>query len=242
MGIMDIIKDAAPMLGPIGGVATTAIDAISQSHANASNQAFNAGQSGTQYQRGVADMKAAGLNPALAYGGQSDQAATSQVQPTFSNSTSKFATALDTYNQLATGDAQRGLIKAQEDAANAQALKTKVDTVVEQPDAFVGNSTDYKNKYLSSKMAGLAASQQQSENYPQQFKMDMAKLKADITNTAANTGSANALSNYYGTQSRLNSQQFTNEYFNKNISPFINSTAQTIKPITDLGKTFLPRY
>lgn len=236
--IGDIGKAVTPFLGPIGGVASTIIDAASQSHANKSNQDFAAQQSGTQYQRGVADMQAAGLNPALAYGGAKDNSATSQVQPTFSNTPSKLATALDTYNTFATSNAQRELLNSQTDAANAQAQKARVDAATEAPLAILGQDADYISKNTAAARAEATQRAQQAANYPQLFGLDVATKRAGIANTTANTGTANALSKYYQTQSRLNEQQFTNEFWNKNISPYINSSAQAIKAFTPALKLF----
>lgn len=60
--------------GAIGSVANAGLGYLGQSQTNAQNVAeaqknrdFQASQTGTSYQRGVADMQAAGLNPMLAY-------------------------------------------------------------------------------------------------------------------------------------------------------------------------------
>lgn len=74
---------------------------------------FQERMSNTQWQRGVADMKKAGLNPALAYqqgGASAPQGASAQMQNTIGNATNS---AMAAYQ-----------MKAQVDATRAQTVKT----------------------------------------------------------------------------------------------------------------------
>lgn len=232
-GIKGFIQTLGPMLGPIGGVASSLIDAASQRGANAQNiqeaqknRDFQAAQSSTQYQRGVEDLKKAGLNPGLAYQGASDNAASGSqatVQPTIQNTATKFATALDTYNSLATGAAQRELIREQTNAASADAHLKLVNAALGAPEAQLGTNPDYLQQFSRTKFAELKQRTAQATNYPAQF-------RATINNLNANTASAQAAAANARSLTTLNEQQATNEWFRKNVQPYINSTAATIKP------------
>lgn len=86
---------------------------------------FQAEQTGTSYQRGVADMKAAGLNPMLAYsqGGASSGGGASAVMGNEVGSAA--STALQSYQTM------QGInnMQAQERQINAQTANTDMDTI-----------------------------------------------------------------------------------------------------------------
>lgn len=228
-----------PMLGPIGSIAGGLIDAASQRHANTANaqqvqqqEQFQAQQSSTQYQRGVADLKAAGLNPAMAYGGMSDQAmsgAQTTIQPVTQNTPSKFATAIDAYNAIANGTAQRDLLREQTNATQADAHLKEVTAAASQPQAILGQDADYISKFLTKSRAQQTAGQQEAINYPAEF-------KAKINSLNQSTATAAATADNIRSNTTLNEQQMQNEWFRKNVAPYLNATAATIKPFTPVIK------
>jgi len=144
-------KDAAPVgmpsmnwgnaLGAAASLGSGALSYIGQRDANAANaqQAqkqmdFQADQSGTSWQRGIADMKAAGLNPMLAYsqgGASSMGGSTARMENTLEPAVSSARqTAFinqqlrNMYEQNSQIAAQTRLIEAQEPAVRAQANLT----------------------------------------------------------------------------------------------------------------------
>lgn len=233
MGVWDTVKSIGgallPIAGPIGGIASSVIDAISQGHANKANaenvraqNEFNAQQSATQYQRGVKDMEAAGLNPALAYQQGGDAAASgasATAQPLTQNTASKFATALDTYQSLATGAAQRDLLRTQATAQDVAARNSEADLQLKQPDLITRSSGDYGRAYFERSLAEQRAGKFTAERTPQRF-------KADIAQIGAATASAQAAAERQRSETTLNEQDFMTEYFRKNIAPYLNNTAK----------------
>lgn len=227
-GIGGFIKDWGPTIGSIAG---TAVDAWSQNQSNKANAAnvdkqiaFQKQQSETQYQRAVADMQKAGLNPALAYqqgGNAAESGAAARAEPILQNSTSRLATAVDTYNALAGGVAQRELLKGQANAANAAAGLAGAQTVVLNPEAQVAEDVDYRRGYRERRIAEQAAGTFTARKTPDRF-------KADLANLGAGTAQAQAAAAEAGSRTILNEQLFQNEWFRKNLAPYINSTAKTV--------------
>ena len=88
------------------------------------NRDFQLMMSSTAYQRGTADMKAAGLNPMLAYsqgGASTAGGATASMQDVVSP-------AIDRYNATLTQSAQRANIDADTTVKNATGVKVNADT------------------------------------------------------------------------------------------------------------------
>lgn len=109
-----------------GGLAWLGAEQQNRRAADAAEQAqgFSAQQFATRYQTTVGDMKAAGLNPMLAYS-QGGGSPPSGVQAPVVNSASGATSA---YFQSKMNDAQIDLIEAQKDATTAQAEKTRAET------------------------------------------------------------------------------------------------------------------
>lgn len=233
-----------PWIPVIGSVAGAAIDAWSQNQTNKANAknvqdqiAFQDQQSKTSYQRAVDDLKAAGLNPALAYqnGGNSNMpGAAARVDPVISGTAQRFASAVDIYNQLATGSAQRNLINAQATAADASARYTAAQSQVIAPDVKLGEDPDYYKTYRDSRIARNSLDVQTTSNYPNLF-------RAQIGQIGSATAQAQAAAREAQSRTTLNEQMFQNEWFRKNLSPYINSTAKTLGIFKDVNNLSLPR-
>ncbi|WNK13345.1 MAG: DNA pilot protein [Microvirus sp.] len=123
--------DFKPYLGAAGSLISGGLNYVGAQKANAANaeQAqkqmdFQAEQTGTAYQRGTADMKAAGLNPMLAYS-QGGASSGGGAQAQMGN---EAGTAANSAIQAAGAIASISNTKAQTENINAQTDNTRVDT------------------------------------------------------------------------------------------------------------------
>lgn len=226
--------------GPIiGSVVGSAADAWSQNAANKANAAnvqkqidFQKQQGETAYQRAVEDLKKAGLNPGLAYqqgGASSGAGAAANNQPITQNSVAKFATAVDAYNGLATGSAQRNLIGAQADATRAQEENTRATTIAMFPSRILGEDPEYQRSFRETALAELGGRKFSATKTPERF-------AADIANTGAGTARAQAQAVESRNRSTLLEQQFQTEWFRKHMAPFINNAKTTMGAAGDAAK------
>lgn len=228
-------------VGPAVSVAGTAVDAWSQNQTNKANANnvqkqidFQREQANTTWQRAVADMQAAGLNPALAYEKGGNPAATgaaAQAQPIMQNTMSKFATAVDIYNSYANGAAQRNLMEQQATATQADAQLKQTQRALLAPEGILSENPEYRAAYFKRGMARLSADTFTADKTPERF-------AADIASTGAGTAKAQADAKEAAARTTLDQQLFQNAWFRKNIAPYLNSTAATARTFTDVAKGY----
>lgn len=229
---------AGGLIGKSGTEATNRANAQQVAQTNAFNaeeaqrqRQFEERMSDTQYQRAVADMRAAGLNPALAYqqggAGTPSGASASGQSARMENSNAQLgsaigtgaATALDIYNQVQ----QAKLTQAQTTAAQAQAYRTMVE----------GGRTQLETNLFGS-------------DEMKQLRIDTmrAQLRSILTNAAeasARTGLAGAATKETDTRRLLESQGLQNPDYRKYVAPWMNSAKdilKTINPISALISAF----
>lgn len=222
----------------IGSVVGGILDKASQDSTNKANAqnvdkqiAFQTEQNATAYQRAVADMRAAGLNPGLAYqqgkAGSGTGAAAENRAVTHGQ---RLTQAVDAYNQLANGTAQRQLMREQAGATAASAMKTQMEAGIIAPDANAKTDRRYWDARKDEIMARTAADTYLSNKTEEQY-------LANLRNTNQGTSTAAAHASLLRTEATLNEQEFQNEWFRKNVSPFINSTAKATSLLENFTRT-----
>lgn len=148
MGMFDGIGSALtslPVLSTAGAMAGSLFSYEGQRQANATNMdiannqmAFQERMSSTAYQRAVSDIKAAGLNPALAYqqgGASSPAGASTTVQNEMAPAVNSGMQALQIGSQLMNDMVQRDKTKSETNLNDALSIKAAQETVTSKSSA-----------------------------------------------------------------------------------------------------------
>ncbi len=235
--------DIGNALPPIASVAGSIIDYASNKATNAANaraaqqaQDFQKEQSATQYQRTVEDLLKAGLNPGQFYSGRggTDSAASGVVperRPNTENTGEKLRQAMQAYQEFATSTAQRQLIREQTNVAQSQSGLNRSRFIIETPERNTAVQPDVIETYQQKRLAEQRADVFKATNEPTRFNKQLQEVDQRIRTNAAQE-------RYMRTQATLGEQQFTNEFFRKNIAPYVNSTAATIRAFTPTFSLF----
>ncbi|WNK13278.1 MAG: DNA pilot protein [Microvirus sp.] len=235
----------------VGSVASGAMNYVGQQQTNAANaqQAqkqmdFQAEQTGSAYQRGTADMKAAGLNPMLAYsqgGAQSGGGA----QATMGNELGSGANSAMSTAQILQGmdrvSAEIGQTQAATDQTRAQTRNTDADTLDKllQPgfttEKKLGQERENTIKYIMGDMLAR-------DNYvnEQTVAARIASAKAGATkesNLATKEGHASNILGYEERRAK-NEGQAEDSWWKRNVSPYLGDVGAVTGSAASASRLF----
>lgn len=242
---------ATGLSGIFGVAGQTSANAANAAEARRNRQ-WQERMSNTAYQRQVADMRAAGLNPAMAYpqsGATTPGGGQARMEDVAAPGVSAARGALDSFNDFKTRTAQTRL-------TNAQARQLEIESVdrldlLKKRSALTGTAAkfadetffDRKNRikhdtetaYNKRLQAGMETTQQQ---YTRPLTLKMLEQDLALSTTAAEL----ARLELPGAQNRATAER---SYFKKEWSPYLNdakSLMDVINSLTGLSKAGNRRY
>lgn len=241
MPLPAIAAAAIPLLGQglqfLGGRQTNDANA-QQAQAN---RDFQERMSNTSYQRAVADMKAAGLNPGLAYqqgGASSPTGATAQLQNTLAGAGNSAAAAAQTYNNTRLTAAQAHKTESEAKQIDLQSA----DALLELQTRIKANAANAQSAAAAGEehMTGsrLKHEQAQTEFFLRLLRADELKsrIKSNLSN-AAETDVTRILKQL-DTRRAINEFNAQDTWWMKFISPYLNDAKGTAQ-LMPTGKSLL---
>lgn len=210
-------------IGALGTAAAGYMGFRGQQQTNASNAAmaeqqmrFQEQMSSTAYQRGTADMSAAGLNPMLAYsqgGASSPGGSTAQMGNELGGAMSSALSVAQTIASLENVNSQTDFQRAQ--TANALASAEKIQEEIGATSA----SAEYTRDLARNVRAGLPGTEADSE-----YKRKSLKDRLSATRAGANLAE-------YELPGARNRAQYQDTWVGRHISPFLHDALQGARAI-----------
>jgi hypothetical protein len=243
-----------PLIGALGAAAIGGgLSFMGGQQANAANareaeknRQFQADMSNTSYQRATADMKAAGLNPALAYqqgGSSTPTGSTAQHQNTLAGAGGTAEGAAKTYNSIKQTSAQVAQARATEKLTSAQAAQLTIESAARlqemeararllSSDANMAQTTfgersmtpRLQNREIEERTANV---QQQTARSIRSDSVWIEQLRAELRNTLAHAGESEARTTLLNLeQPHAQAEAGVNRtWYGKNVRPILRDAA-----------------
>lgn len=236
-----LLTAALPALGQIGGALLGMQGQTDANQANARqaqlNRDFQERMSSTAYQRAVADMRAAGLNPALAYqqGGASSPTGSTPapMQNTLGQAANGVTNAVQVYGMMQNAAKTQAETKLTEAQANQLALESAARLAELQGRAGITTSNarwlqdtfeERARAILIRNEIGSLENQRRSNELP--YQVSNLRLMQELMRAQVRNTNANAQLSEYGQAAARNISAAADTWFGRMIVPYINSALQ----------------
>lgn len=252
-----------PLAAAIGGGLALGGGIISAFGQNSTNKAnakqaqrqmdFQERMSGSSYQRGVEDMRKAGLNPALAYekgGASSPTGAAAEMTNTLAGAGGTARSAADTYTQIAATRAQMEQQHSQAELLKAQANQLRIESMdrllqVRSNARLTSLDADFARDSFTPRLTFEAAKGMREEQ-TQRFESDkfdrerremwplmIQKLKQDILASFAGTRDTEAAARLkeLNIPAASNAADAARTLFGRKVKPYLGDAASLLRLI-----------
>lgn len=240
------------MLPAIASIGGSLIEAFGQGQTNVANarqaqqnRDFQERMSNTQYQRATADMRAAGLNPALAYqqgGAGTPTGSTAQIQNPAAGAGGTAKAAAQTFNEVSTARVNRQLTEATTLKTAAEArqinlesqdrlaeIKGRTDQAVTTADQ-ARRMGPFARAHVGTQ-ADLTSEQAKTEKELRALRAVLLGAEADYSRTHARESTSRTVLQELGAPQLRNRAEAQKSWWMRKVSPYLNDAAQVTRSL-----------